>query len=211
MRIVGATMQLNQALHPSYPGHEIYGRPRQATAKDFISAFRPYDPRYLVADDMLEYIHAAIERGKLAQPLKSRTFSSFPISLKQPIPIRLTYRVESEPIVVRIPQPDSGFSIQFLGHGLLFNPPILNFATSNEASFRVTGTLLGSKTIIMSRIGPHAPFYSGLPVSRTVTMERIFMQSVFQLSAMSVNSTSARTDSDADQHAKLDSIDSALC
>jgi len=189
MRIVGAIMQLNQALHPPQYS-DFSNRPRQISAREFISAFRRYDPRYLVADDILEHIYSAVEREKLAQPLRSNHAASVRITLKQPIPLRLTYKSESEPIVVRIPSPDSNFSIQLLGHGLLFNPPILHFHTSAEASFRVTGTALGTKTIIMSRIGPHAPFYSGLPVSRTLTVEKAFMQNVFQLTSPSIGGAS---------------------
>lgn len=187
MRIVGAIMQLNQALHHGVDG---YSRSYQVSARDFISAFRRYDPRYLVADDMLEHIYKGIESEKLAQPLRSTSSIRLRIELSEPIPTRLIYRTESEPIVVTIPHPDSSFSIQLLGHGLLFNPPVLHFSTSSEASFRVTGTAMGAKTIIMSRIGPHAPFYSGLPVSRTLTVEKAFMQNVFQLRATSIGGPS---------------------
>jgi serine/arginine repetitive matrix protein 2 len=186
MRIVGAIMQLNQALHPSQYGSDNSSRTRHITAREFISAFRRYDPRYLVADDMLEHIYDAVERDKLSQPLRSSNAANLRISLKQPIPMRLIYKNETEPIVVKIPSPDSNFSIQLLGHGLLFNPPVLHFHSSSEASFRVTGTALGTKTIIMSRIGPHAPFYSGLPISRTVTVEKAFMQNVFQITSPSI-------------------------
>ncbi|KAG2115633.1 hypothetical protein DEU56DRAFT_840676, partial [Suillus clintonianus] len=50
---------------------------------------------------------------------------------------RSTYRVQSEPVVIRIPRPDPHFSIKLFGHGLVFDPPVLSFAESAEASFRV--------------------------------------------------------------------------
>jgi hypothetical protein len=186
MRIVGAIMQLNQSFSLQSYGIDGYNQSHQVTVKQFVSAFRRYDPRYLVGDDLLERIYNAIEREKLAQPLRSSAASSLKITLKERIPTRLTYRVESEPVTVRIPSPDSSFSIQLLGHGLLFNPPVLHFTTSAEASFRVTGTALGAKTIIFSRTGAHAPFYSGIPVSRTLSVEKAFMQNVFQLTASPV-------------------------
>ena len=56
--------------------------------------------------------------------------------LKRPIPPRLTYRLQSEPIIVRIPQADPLLTIHLHGNELIFDPPYIVFTRSAEASFR---------------------------------------------------------------------------
>jgi serine/arginine repetitive matrix protein 2 len=181
MRLVSAIMQLNQILHPGNNPTDPFAPPVQVGAREFIDAFRRYDSRMLVSDDQLEHIHIAIQQERLATALDSSTnFPHVPVAISG-FPNRLSYKAESDNIVVRIPRPDSNFSIQLIGQGLLFNPPILDFSRSAEASFKVTGTALGSKSMIMSRIGPHAPYYSGVPSSKPVTVERAFMRNTFHL------------------------------
>ncbi len=88
------------------------------------------------------------------------------INIKRPLPARLTYRQQSEPVVLRLPQADPNLSLHLYGEGLVFDPPVLTFAKSSEASFRVTGVSLGPKTMLMCRSGANALRYSGLPLSK---------------------------------------------
>ncbi|KZS98240.1 hypothetical protein SISNIDRAFT_492609 [Sistotremastrum niveocremeum HHB9708] len=180
--LVKAIIHLNDVLHTAQTHDPTFMAPITVTARDFIEAFRPYDTRNLVPDDMLERIYGSIYREKLVQALDSLTaHRSAPISVKQPLPDRLTYRAESAPITIRIPHPDPDFCIQLLGHDLLFDPPILDFSRSAEASFKVTGTALGTKSMIMSRSGANAAYYTGLPLSKALTIERAFMRNTIQI------------------------------
>jgi len=54
----------------------------------------------------------------------------------------------------------------------------------------VTGSALGPKTMILSRTGPHAPYYSGLSLSKVMMVERAFMRNTFRMSIP--NSTGPR-------------------
>ncbi|KAI5115974.1 hypothetical protein M0805_002624 [Coniferiporia weirii] len=184
VRLVRAIVRLNEALHAAI-AHDAngvnYGR-LIVTSKDFTEAFRRHDPRSLVPDNTLEGIYASVRAEKFCQarnPTNGR--APLPVSLKRTIPSRITYRRQSEPIVVRIPQTDSQLTIQLYGQDLTFDPPVLTFARSTEASFRMTGTAFGPKTMIMACSGPAAPNYSGLPLSMTVAVERAFMRNTFQL------------------------------
>ena len=183
IRLVRAIVQLNEVMHGGIAQTAgVTGYPRRNVIdRDFIDAFRRYDPRGLVSDELLAKIYAAVRRERLSQ---SRTsYESIPdliISVKRPLPPRLTYRIQSEPVILRIPQLDPQLNIQLFGQDLMFDPPVLSFAKSAEASFRVTGTSLGPKTIIMWRSGPNALAYSGMPLSSPVMVERSFMRNTFQ-------------------------------
>ena len=184
VKLAKAIVQLNEVLHGGVgqePGPT--GLPlRNVTARDFVGAFRRYDPRGQVSDEILEEIYSSIHNEHLTQ---ARAMVSgemdVTIIVKRALPTRLTYRVQSEPIILRIPHPDPDLSIQLLGQDLLFDPPVLTFAKSLEVSFRITGTSLGPKRITMRRGGPNALLYSGLPLSSPVTVERAFMRNTFQL------------------------------
>lgn len=186
IRLVRAILQLNEVLHGGVsqtPGMTPYPR-RNVLSKDFIEAFKRPDPRCLVPEDLLDKVYIAIRREHLSHARNTSTSNSTPdivITVKRPIPPRLTYRLQSEPVVFRIPHPDPLLTIQLFGQDLVFEPSVLNFAKSAEASFRVTGTSLGPKTIIMWRSGPSALLYSGLPLSSPVVVERSFMRYTFQL------------------------------
>lgn len=182
IRLVRAIVQLNDVLHGGIAqevGVTTYSR-RNVTSRDFMDAFKR--ARGLVPEDLLERIYSSIRRERLSQARNpSLNQPDLPISTKRPLPSRLTYRVQSEPIIVRIPQPDPQLQIQLYGQDLIFDPPVLNFSKLSEASFRVTGTSLGPKTIIMCRSGPNALMYWGLPLSSTVMVERAFMRNTFQI------------------------------
>ncbi|OSC99335.1 hypothetical protein PYCCODRAFT_1373281 [Trametes coccinea BRFM310] len=186
VRLVRAIVQLNDVMHGGIaqePGITGYPK-RNVLARDFVEAFRRFDPRGLVSDDLLDKIYASIRREKLAQARHPASIAIQPdvvITVKRPLPPRLTYRMQSEPIILRIPQPDAHLTIQLFGQDLVFDPPVLSFAKSAEVSFRVTGTQLGSKTIIMWRAGPNALAYAGLPLSSPVVVERSFMRNTFQV------------------------------
>ncbi|OBZ67110.1 hypothetical protein A0H81_12905 [Grifola frondosa] len=194
IRLVRAIVQLNEVMHGGI-AHEpgITGYPkRNVMTRDFVEAFRRLDPRGLVSDELLDKIYVSIRREKLSQarnPSSQTGHPDVPITIKRPLPPRLTYRVQSDPIILRIPQPDPQLTIQLFGQDLIFDPPVLAFAKSSEASFRITGTSLGSKTIIMWRSGPNALAYSGLPLSSPVMVERAFMRNTFQVAFLNHSGT----------------------
>lgn len=195
-RLVRAVVQLNDLLHDGIahePGPIGYPQ-REVTSRDFVEAFRRYDPRCLVSDELLEDIYESILRERLSQS-RSPTPSSVAdiiIVVKRPIPARLTWKMQSEPIVLRIPHADPHLSVRLYGQDLVFDPPLLNFGKSPEASFRVTGTSLGSKSIVMRRSGPNALSYTGLPLSTTVMVERAFMRHTFQMAFLNHNGIKRR-------------------
>ena len=195
-RLVRAIVQLNDLLHNGIayePGPTGYPK-REVTSRDFLEAFRRYDPKCLVSDELLEDIHESICREKLSQSRSSPagSIADVTIVVKRAIPARLTWKMQSEPVVLRIPHADPHLSIRLYGHDLVFDPPLLNFAKSPEASFRVTGTSLGSKSIIMRRSGPNVLNYSGLPLSTTVAVERAFMRHTFQMAFLNHNGMKRR-------------------
>lgn len=112
--------------------------------------------------------------------------------VKKPVPPRLTYKVQSDPIIIRIPQADPHLSIQLHGQDLVFDPPVLTFAKSPEASFRVTGTSLGSKRVVLTKSGSNAIKYTGLPLSSEVVVERAFMRNTFQVAFLDYSGTKRR-------------------
>jgi serine/arginine repetitive matrix protein 2 len=185
VRLVRAIVQLNDVMHgniSSEPGPTGYPR-RNVTSREFLEAFRRYDARGLVSDDLLDNLYNSIRRERLSQARipTSNGPVDIHIAIKRPLPPRVTYRMQSEPIVLRIPQPDPQFTILLYGQDLVFEPPTLTFSKSSEASFRVTGTSLGPKTMIMHRSGPNALAYSGLPLNGSVIVERAFMRNTFQI------------------------------
>jgi hypothetical protein len=185
IRLVRAIIQLNDVLYGGViqdPWAHVQIK-RNVTSRDFIDAFRRYDSRCLVSDDLLDRIHASIKREPLSQA-RNAAQSAAPdqlIILKRPIPSRLTYRMQSEPIIVRIPQVDPSLTVHLHGNELIFDPPYLTFARSAEASFRITGTALGLKTVSFSRSGSNALLYTGLPLSSPIVIERSFMRNTFQI------------------------------
>ena len=195
-RLVRAIVQLNDLLHDGIahePGPTGYSQ-REVTCRDFLDAFRRYDPKSLVSDELLEDIYDSVLREKLSQSRGSTPGGAAEITIviKRAIPARLTWKMQSEPIVLRIPQIEPDLRIRLYGHDLIFDPPILNFAKSPEVSFRVTGTSLGSKSIVMRRSGPKALSYTGLPLSTTVVVERAFMRHTFQMAFLSHNGIKRR-------------------
>ncbi len=186
-RLVFAMMQLNDALHSQLdtdmtPAGGVFSFPnRNITSQDFIEAFQVWDRRRLVSDDVLEKIYRSIQIEKLAQAVDSSVVSRPTTISPARIPGRLTTRVPSELITVRIPAPDPQFGLHLQGQDLLFEPPFLSFAESAEMSFRVIGNSLGTKTAIFARTGANANLYSGIPLSKTFNVERAFMRNTFRV------------------------------
>ncbi|KAG7098683.1 hypothetical protein E1B28_000597 [Marasmius oreades] len=185
IRLVRGLNQLNDLLHgglASEPG--LSGTPRRnITSRDFIDAFRRCDGKCLVPDELLEDIYRSIRVERLchARNTQATGKADIIISNKRPLPPRLTYKVTSEPVSFRIPQPDPHFCIHLYGQDLIIDPPVLTFEKSSEARFRVTGNSLGPKTIIMRRSGSNALKYAGLPLALRITIERAFMRHTFQV------------------------------
>ncbi|KAA1476793.1 hypothetical protein DENSPDRAFT_530533 [Dentipellis sp. KUC8613] len=185
VRLARAIVQLNEVL---FGGITAEAGPvpqvrRTITARDFINAFRRYDPRCLVSDDLLDKIYTSIRREPLSQA-RNPAHASTPdlnITMKRLVPLRLTYRMQSEPVILRLPQADPNLVIHIHGQDLIIDPPFLTFARSAEASFRITGTSLGRKTLSFSRAGSSAPLYAGLPLSSAIVVERGFMRNTFQV------------------------------
>jgi serine/arginine repetitive matrix protein 2 len=89
--------------------------------------------------------------------------------------------VKSDVVRVHIPAADPNFRIHLLGQGLLFEPPTLHFSNSSEATFRVTGTSLGTKSILYWRAGANAHLYSSMPLVSEVVIERAFMRNTLRI------------------------------
>ncbi len=184
IRLVRVLVQLNELLHAGI----AEGPGASTLANDipvyvFVDVFRKADPRYLVSDEHLEDLYHSIRLERLSQARCSSTITSADqvITIKRPLPTCLTYKIQSEPIILRISQPDPQLTIQLHGQDLVFDPPLLTFAKSSEASFRVMGASLGQKAMIMCRSGPNALKYSGLPLSCPLVVERAFMRNTFQV------------------------------
>ena len=195
-RFSRAIMQLNEVLHGGLsqePGSTRHIR-RNVSARDFLDAFRRHDPRGLLSDDTLGDVYDSIYREPLSQARhpSSDGPTEITVTFKRALPSRLTYKVQSEPVVIRIPQPDPNFTIELFGHNLIFEPPILTFSKSSEASFRVTGSLFGPTTMLMLRSGSNALLYTGLPPSCPVSVERAFMRNTFQVAFLNHNNTVRR-------------------
>ncbi|KAF9222547.1 hypothetical protein BS17DRAFT_167647 [Gyrodon lividus] len=193
-RFSRAIVQLNEVLHGGIsqePGSTGYVR-RNVPARDFLDAFRRHDPRCLLSDDLLGDVYDSIRREQLSQARhpSSDGPAEITVTFKRALPPRLTYRVQSEPVVIRIPQPDPNFTIELFGHDLTFDPPVLSFAKSSEASFRVMGMSFGLKTLSMLRSGPNSLLYTGLPQSCPISVERAFMRNTFQVAFL--NHTGAK-------------------
>ncbi|CAE6417062.1 unnamed protein product [Rhizoctonia solani] len=183
IRLVLAIMQLNSALHSAYDAQFSFPN-RAISVRDFIDAFRTRDVRMLVPDEVLERIYTSVRHQRIDQAQDPREDAPVKTVVISPghLPDRLTCRVASEPITIRIPEPDSNFTIRLYGQDLTFEPSVLDFSDSNEQTFKVVGNSFGTKTMIMARTGPNAALYTGLPLSNKFSVERAFMRNTFQVS-----------------------------
>lgn len=190
-KLVISIMELNDALHSgiddetaaagnlfSFPNHAI-------TVDDFIAAFRMKDPHGALPDEHLTRIYLSIRKDRVQQAADNSIASVTPeievLTHPSRLPSRLTYRTPSENISVTLPKVDPKFSIRLVGQDLRFEPPLLTFARSRTATFRVTPTALGSKSMLFIKLGTTANFYRNLPVNKTFSVERAFMSHTFQI------------------------------
>ncbi|RXW16721.1 hypothetical protein EST38_g9137 [Candolleomyces aberdarensis] len=204
LRLVRAIVQLNELVHSSIASE--VGAPlntgQNITSRDFYEAFRRFDPRRLVSDELLDDLYNSIRQERLVQarPSASTTSPDIPVSFMRPLPTRLTYKMQSDPIIIRLPQPDPNLTLHLHGHDLIFEPSVLNFSKSPEASFRITGTSLGSKTLVIRRSGPNAIKYTGLPLSYAIPVERAFMRNTFQIAFLNHEKSKRRYMFSVDDH-----------
>lgn len=178
-KLVRIIAHLNSQIHRAGGQPQINGYGHRDFRTEWESMVRALDPRGLVSDETISAIYYSLQRHPLRWAADIHHFS---IAFKRPPPNHLAYRVQSDPITLRIPHPDPGLRVQLLGQeGLVFDTPELNFTRSMEVTFRVTGTSLGPKSIIFSLIGQNATLYSGIPFSKTVMVERHFMRNTLQV------------------------------
>ncbi|GAA5972645.1 hypothetical protein JCM21900_002368 [Sporobolomyces salmonicolor] len=153
---------------------------------DFIGRFREHDTRMVVPEDLLSRIYTSVRRERIEQASDNSIFSMTPdieASIEPAkLPTRLTYRIPSDVFTVSIPAPDPKFTIKLHGTDLQFDPPVLSFARSATQKFRVTGTALGVRVMVLIKRGANAPRYQGLPLNKAFSVERAFMQHTFQVS-----------------------------
>ncbi|GAA5842203.1 hypothetical protein JCM3766R1_005064 [Sporobolomyces carnicolor] len=152
---------------------------------EFIGRFREHDTRMVVPEDLLSRIYTSVRRERIEQASDNSIFSMTPdieASIDPPkLPTHLTYRAPSDVFTITVPAPDTKFSIKLAGPDLVFDPPVLSFARSNTQSFRVTGTALGVRVMVLIKRGANAPRYQGLPLNKAFSIERAFMQNTFQV------------------------------
>ncbi|GAA6010585.1 hypothetical protein JCM11491_002983 [Sporobolomyces phaffii] len=156
------------------------------TVDEFIGRFRENDTRMVVQEDLLSRIYTSVRRERIEQASDNSIFSMTPDieATIEPakLPTHLTYRTPSDVFTITVPAPDTKFSIKLAGPDLVFDPPVLSFARSATQSFRVTGTALGVRVMVLIKRGANAPRYQGLPLNKAFSIERAFMQNTFQVS-----------------------------
>ena len=124
-----------------------------------MEAWRTKDPRASIPSADLQELYASVQKQPLVQALDyqaEREFGLQVILKPARLPSKITYQVWSEPIQIAIPTSDREFGIQLIGDGLEFDPPLLDFSRKADATFRVRGTALGTKSLLFNRLGKHA-------------------------------------------------------
>lgn len=204
VRLVRAVGQLNELLHGEITAEVGPTGPvrRNIALRDFLDAFRRYDLRRLVSDELLDDVYTSIREERLSQgrawpPVGNQDIV---VTFKRPLPTRLTYKIQSDPIIVRLPRADPSVTFHLHGQDLVFEPPTLSFVKSPEASFRVTGTALGPKSIVILRSGSNAIQYQGIPLSYPIPVERAFMRNTFQVAFLNHKKLKRRYMFSVDDH-----------
>lgn len=184
MKLVRILVQLDNQIHKT---PQNLPHANRYDLRDFHAEWeaivRAVDPRSLIPDELIDNIYYSLRADPLRWAAEAQLGrGQYSIVFKRPPPTHLAYRVQSDPITLRIPHPDPNLQIQLHSQeGLTFDPPELNFARSVEVTFRVTGSSLGPKSILFSLVGANAALYSGIPFSKTVVVERHFMRNTFQV------------------------------
>ncbi|GAA5875063.1 hypothetical protein JCM16303_004997 [Sporobolomyces ruberrimus] len=190
--LIVSILRLSDALHSSEERDTTEGpilpssRSTQMLSVDeFIGKFREHDTRMVVQEDLLSRIYTSVRRERIEQASDNSIFSMTPDieATIEPakLPTHLTYRTPSDVFTITVPAPDTKFSIKLAGPDLVFDPPVLSFARSATQSFRVTGTALGVRVMVLIKRGANAPRYQGLPLNKAFSIERAFMQNTFQV------------------------------
>jgi hypothetical protein len=183
-KLVITIMELNDYLHSGSLEDEhvtgnLFGFSNPAiTTHDFISAFRSKDPKNQVTDEMLTRIYMSVRKERLQQAADNSIMAmtpEIPVTLEPArLPTRLTYRTAGDEVTCTIPKTDSRFQIRLLSSpDLQCEPSVLSFAKQRDQSFRITGTGLGHKSLLFLKMGPTASFYTGLPINKTFSVERV--------------------------------------
>lgn len=177
-RLVVSLVLLNASLHMTQTHHQP-----PATPQDFYDAVRAYDIRHSIKEDLLEDIYEAVKQEKISAPKETpgETRGLSVAILGATNPMHFIHRVKSDVVRVRLPAADPNLRIHLLGQDLLFDPPTLHFSNSPEATFRVTGTTLGKKSIVYWRAGANAHLYSAMPLVSEIIIERPFMRNTLKL------------------------------
>ncbi|PVF95263.1 hypothetical protein CPB86DRAFT_817363 [Serendipita vermifera] len=175
--LVVSIVLLNASLHMTH----THQHP-PATLQEFIDAVRAYDQRNSIKTDLLEDIYEAVKQEKISAPKANPGEPRFTVTISGATnPMHFLYRVKSDVVRVRIPAADPNFRIHLLGQGLNFEPPTLHFANSPEATFRVTGLSLGTKSVLYWRAGANAHLYNSMPLASEITIERPFMRNTLRI------------------------------
>lgn len=153
--LVISMLELNDMLYSTFG----FAFPNHAISRDaYVNGYYAKDPDGLVPDDLLDEIYVSIRYAKLVQglaPSEAHLARDITVTPSR-LPSRITYNEWSERIVVAIPRPDPAFKVEFVGEGLQFDPPFLDFTDSHEVSFRTRGVSLGPKTMLFHRTGNNA-------------------------------------------------------
>ncbi|CAG8634605.1 8770_t:CDS:1 [Paraglomus brasilianum] len=201
IKLTFATLELNNKLHKCETvGKSSATLPDAAhadtsdssvTIEDFINRFRRESDQFcLVPDNMLEKVYRSIRDEKLetAWDDTMEDTPQIPVTFQPTrLPSRLTLKEPSDFITVSIPSPDPHFYIRLHGQDLRFEPSVLDFSRQNTKRFRITGTTLGSKSMMLIKSGAHAPHYTNLPTTKTVLVERAFLRWTFEIAFTDTN------------------------
>ncbi|KAG6369081.1 hypothetical protein JVT61DRAFT_1525 [Boletus reticuloceps] len=163
-------------------------RPLDILLYSFASWWYDANGKQVAYDKDLAYsdVYASIYRKPLSQACHPSSNGPIKITVtfKRTLPSNLTYKVQSELMVINILQADLNFTIKLFGHNLAFELPILSFSKSSEALFRVTWMLFGLTTLLMLHSGSNALLYASLPPSWPISVEHAFMQNTFQIALL---------------------------
>lgn len=100
------------------------------------------------------------------------------------MPFRLVKNDDAYQVTVTLPESDSGLILRiYTSDGLLCTPSTLDFIRSRSATFEVSATSIGRKTLSFVKLGDNASQYSAteLPFGRMLLVEPPFMRNVFQV------------------------------
>ncbi|KAI8810786.1 Sec7 domain-containing protein, partial [Cladochytrium replicatum] len=185
--LVYSIMCLNAETHRTIKGDLGYvDGERALLGAPGMSAYQRLD----VPDEMLREIYqsVAIEKLEMGMDLKPEDVSGLKhitVEVEKDPDSRLTLNVVSQLITLRIPAPDPGLRIVVTGRDLQVSPAArLDFSATSVHRFRVRGTQLGRKLLMMSKLGVSARgyvFVTGSVEPQRIIIEPAFLRHTFQL------------------------------